>query len=300
MRWHAILDARTTLLTALLAAIAVGIASLASPARADDSTAYASTAPGSQEQWQFSLTPYLWAPTIKGQLNFSVPTGGGGGGGGVPAGVPVGVTVIPSQYLPKLASAFMVAGETHNPHWGLATDLIYLNLGISNAQVTNVSGPGGIVTIPINTNMQVRFTSTLWTLDATFNVMQTPHWNLQGLAGGRYLYAPIRVDWSLAGPLGLLNATGTHTQSASVWDGIVGAKGRVDLGDGHWFVPYYADVGTGEAHLTWQAIGGFGYAAKHGQSIQLVYRNLFYDMGSNGVLHNINLGGAALGYNFKL
>jgi len=30
------------------------------------------------EGWQFSLTPYLWLPTIDGTLNYSPPPGGGG------------------------------------------------------------------------------------------------------------------------------------------------------------------------------------------------------------------------------
>jgi hypothetical protein len=36
-------------------------------------------------------------------------------------------------------------------------------------------------------------------------------------------------------------------------------KGRFAL-DEHWFVPYYADLGTGESDLTWQIAGGIGCA----------------------------------------
>ncbi len=35
--------------------------------------------------WQFQLTPYLWLPTISGQLNYDLsPSNGGGDGGGAP------------------------------------------------------------------------------------------------------------------------------------------------------------------------------------------------------------------------
>jgi len=283
---------RTLALSMLFGAITAGVILLACPALADQNP---------QQEWQGSFTLYVWGPTIKGLLNFNIPASGGGGGGGGagPAAPSLGVTLTPSQYVPKLASTFMGYGETHNRYWGLYTDLIYMNLGISNAGVSGISGPGGIVTVPINANMNARLTSTIWTLGATFHGVETPRFSADALAGGRYAYVPIRLTWAVTGPLGVLDLSGTHFQSASLWDAIVGAKGKVDLGR-HWFVPYYVDVGTGEAHLTWQGIGGFGYAADHGQKIQAVYRNLYYDMGTQGLLHNINFGGPAIGYTFKV
>jgi hypothetical protein len=263
-----------------MAAAGLTVAWHASPALADESQL---------DQWQSSADVYVWVPTIKGQLNFTVPT----------TGAAAGLTVTPNQYAPKLSSAFMFAGETHNRNWGLATDIIYMNLGISNAQVTNLTGPGGLVMIPVNTSMNVRFAATLWTVAATFNLARGQNWNAEALAGGRYAYLPMRVNWNLSGPLGLLNRSGNAYQSPSLWDAIVGVKGRVNLGSS-WFVPYYADVGTGDAHLTWQGIGGIGYAAKHGQSLDLVYRNLYYDQGAGKPVNNLNLGGLALGYTFKL
>ncbi|MBV8280911.1 MAG: hypothetical protein JO347_02460, partial [Candidatus Eremiobacteraeota bacterium] len=245
----------------ILAAVALALPASVAPALAD---VYTVTTPA-QDQWQTTVTPYLWVPTIHGELNFNVPT--------TMPGQPqqsVGITATPSQYIPKLGSGFMFIGETRNSRWGLGTDLIYLNLGVSNAGVTNITGPGGRLTIPINTNVQVRFTSTLWTIYGIAPVVQTPRWSADGIVGGRYVYAPMRLTWNVAGPLGLFNPSGQQYASTSVWDAIVGAKGRVSFGDGKWFIPYYADVGTGEAHLTWQAIGGFGYGFKHGQSAALV------------------------------
>ena len=259
---------------------------LATQVRADTTAA--------ADQWESSITPYIWAPTIHGELNFTVPTGPQGTG---PA---AGFTVMPSQFVPKLDSAFMFTAETHNRTWGVATDLIYLNLGIDNAGVTTISGPGGRVMIPINTNAQVRFANTVWTLAGTYNLGRSAHSNIEGLAGGRYIYAPISVSWNFSGPLGILSQSGSHFESASIWDAIIGVKGKYALGsDGHWFIPYYADVGTGDAPLTWQGVGGIGYGTKH-TAITLVYRNLYYDQGGSKLIHNLNLGGPALGYTFKL
>jgi hypothetical protein len=50
-------------------------------------------------------------------------------------------------------------------------------------------------------------------------------------------------------------------ESGSVWDGIVGARGHVNLTE-KWYLPFYADIGTGQSKLTWQALGGIGYRFK--------------------------------------
>ena len=64
-----------------------------------------------------------------------------------------------------------------------------------------------------------------------------------------------RLDWSIYGNLGSTAATGRTASSEvseTVWDGIVGLKGRYAFGaNGQWFVPYYVDVGAGNSKLTW-------------------------------------------------
>ena len=62
--------------------------------------------------------------------------------------------------------------------------------------------------------------------------------------------------------------SGTKKVSESVWDGIVGVKGRYAFGDDRkWFVPFYLDVGTGQTKLTWQAAAGVGYAFHWGDVV---------------------------------
>jgi hypothetical protein len=38
----------------------------------------------------------------------------------------------------------------------------------------------------------------------------------------------------------------------------------------HWYLPYYADIGTGDSDLTWQLFGGIGYMFNWGD-IKLGY-----------------------------
>ncbi len=53
-------------------------------------------------KWQFSITPYLWAPNIEGTLNFDLPSG---------SNASPNVDVGPVDYLEHLDFALMLSGE---------------------------------------------------------------------------------------------------------------------------------------------------------------------------------------------
>jgi hypothetical protein len=80
--------------------------------------------------------------------------------------------------------------------------------------------------------------------------------------------------------------------------GIVGVKGRYAFGDERrWYVPYYADIGTGESKLTWQVAGGLGYAWSWG-GVFAMWRYLDYNFKSDKKLQDINFNGPMLGATF--
>ena len=87
-------------------------------------------------------------------------------------------------------------------------------------------------------------------------------------------------------------------KSDSIWAGIVGAKGRVKLGEGNWFADYYADVGGGSDTFTWQGVAGVGDASRWGEII-FDYRYLYYSQSGDKLIDNISFGGFALGANFR-
>ncbi|MBV8171354.1 MAG: hypothetical protein JO219_05415 [Candidatus Eremiobacteraeota bacterium] len=282
--------ARALAIALLSAAVICAGVSNASAATtiADVSPAPAATAQPKDTKLHAWLTPYVWLPGIHGTLNFTVPTTGG----------PAAFSVTPSQYVPKLASGALFTGGVQKGDWGAFTDLIYLNLtGISEG-VSTISGPGGIVNIPINTNVQGRFTSTLWTTALSYNLApNSPPENFDAILGFRYANFNPQVSWNFSGPLGLLPASGSHSETLTMFDAIGGVKGKFDL-DKHWFAPFYGDIGTGGQNFTWQALGGIGYGF-HSGAWTLVYRNLYYNMTNGGLVHNTNLEGLALGYTFK-
>jgi hypothetical protein len=65
------------------------------------------------------------------------------------------------------------------------------------------------------------------------------------------------------------------TGSGHIWDGIVGVRGAIVLGEG-WSLPFHFDVGTGDTDLTWQAIALVPYKVSK-WDVALGYRHLKWD-----------------------
>jgi hypothetical protein len=240
-------------------------------------------------RWHFSVTPYLWLPNIDGSLRFSVPPGAGG----APE-----VEVGPNNYLQNLDFALMLAGEARKGNWAVFTDVIYLDFSGEKGSVRSISGPGGIVQIPVNVGTSTGFKGLVWTFAGSYTVARGRTATLDVLGGFRYLGAEASVSWLFAGPLGLFPQAGGFTQKEDLWDAIIGVRGRAKLGTGNWFIPYYLDVGTGSSEITWQALAGIGYSFRWGE-VLLAYRHLSYDQEDDKLIQDMRFSGPALGVSFR-
>jgi hypothetical protein len=137
-------------------------------------------------------------------------------------------------------------------------------------------------------------TGWVWTLGGSYSVWRNDKSHLDLLAGARLLSLDTEVKLTGGGPL---QRDRNLSESVDLWDGILGAKGRLALND-DWFLPYYVDVGTGDTDLTWQAMTGVGYEFDWGE-VSLTYRYLEYDQGSEGLLQDLGFGGVKLGVGFR-
>ena len=236
--------------------------------------------------WHFTFTPYLWLPALDGTLNFNLPNGS------------PNVDASAGALLEKLNFALMGAGDARRGNWSIFTDFIYLNLSSNNATVRSVTGPGGVVEIPIDIGTESSQRGFLWTLAASYTLLRGPVGSLDVFAGVRDVQLKASLDWQFAGPLGAFPQTGSTSDTSVVWTGLIGLKGRISLGErGTWFIPYYADIGWGSSASTWQALAGVGYAFSWGDLL-LTYRYLHYNADENRLLDDISLKGPALGATF--
>jgi hypothetical protein len=125
----------------------------------------------------------------------------------------------------------------------------------------------------------------------------TPRVELDLLAGFRYVAIDTELKLRLVGSEGVINTGASRSRDRTAWDGILGVKGRVRLGDGRWYMPYYLDVGTGSSNWTWQALLGVGYAFDWGE-VNLSMRNLSYDFSGKRDA-DLRMTGPTLGATFR-
>jgi hypothetical protein len=282
MRMHA----RTVKIgLALLALVAVSL-----PAYAGE--------PAPAEKWTFAVRPYLWAPGISGTLKYDIPPGGGGGS-----------TVDLSSYiLQNLNMALMLSAEARKGDWSVLTDVVYLDVESDDSNVKSVSfaGPGGRIDVSVGADLgtKVKLSGVEWELAGAYTVARGGNSSIDVLAGFRYLTIKAGTDWHLSGAITgpgsgqSFAASGSVSDRVDLWDGIVGIRGSVGLGESKWAIPYYLDVGTGTSELTWQGMAGIEYRYSWGD-LQLMYRHLYYDMKGDKLLQNVSFSGPVVGVNFR-
>jgi hypothetical protein len=251
-----------------------------------------------------TLAPYIWLPTLKENLQFSIPTlprGPGRGGGVLQSSFQSG----PSDYLSKLDSAAMFAFDVRKGNVDLFGDYIYVNATTSASTSGIISGPLGRIQIPVTIDANARLRASLWEVAAGFTVARGHNADLSIITGYRGFPVDLSFGYSATiGKRGILAPSGTIAADAVTQDIIAGLRGKAHFGDDHWFVPYYVDVGTGIGQLgnqTWEAYTGAGYAFNHGQTLIALYRTLnYYGFPPNSSLQKLTMAGPLLGYTFNL
>jgi hypothetical protein len=261
--------------TILLAVALAGLAPVAAQAEtaADDS-------------WQFQATLYGWFPSIEGTTAF--PTGGSGSG-----------SVDSDQIIDSLKMAFMGTFGAKKGKWGVWTDLLYADIGGDKHATLDFASAPGILPIGAVADLSLDIKSWAWTLAGTYELAKTPKYTADLVFGARLLDVEQTLDWTLTGtgPLGL-SPSGSKTVDADNWDAIIGVKGVAYLGTEHkWFIPYYADVGTGQSDLTWQVNAGIGYRYSWG-ALVASWRYMDYEFKSGEPIQSMSLNGPLVGATF--
>jgi hypothetical protein len=229
--------------------------------------------------WQYSAMIYGYLPTISGSTTF--PADSGGTGVGIDAG-----TIID-----HLKMTFMGSLGMHNGRWGAFTDVLYLDLGANKSDVGGVL-PGA--TVDLSYDMK----GTIWTLAGQYRVATRPDYTMDLVAGARMFQLKQRLDWSRSGGLGTA-VSGQANRNDTVWDAIVGVKGRYAFGANKvWSMPYYLDVGAGESKSTWQGAIGIAYQYSWGE-IGAMWRYIGYDFKSGSAVKDMSFNGPMIGANFR-
>jgi hypothetical protein len=240
------------------------------------------------DDWKFHGIIYAYLPDIGGSSDF-------------PAGTGSSVNISADKILSNLKFTFMGTLEAQKGRWGAFTDVLYLDVGGSKSQTRDVSIGGGGLPAGITSDLDLDVKGTVWTLAGSYRFMATPDASADVFAGARLLSVKERLNWKFSGDVGPFvgpGREGSNEQKVDNWDAIVGVKGRLALGAGSpWYVPYYADVGTGDSDLTWQAMAGIGYAFQNWEILG-AWRYLDYDLKSGSKINSITFNGPMIGVAF--
>jgi len=271
----------------LHAAAALAIGSLM-PTTAAAQAAQPAPAPG---DWRYAATVYLYLPSVSGQSSFPTP------GNGTP------INVSAEQILDHLKFAAMGGFEASNGTWGAFTDLIYLAFGTSKSNSRDFTI--GNIGLPASTsaNFDSDLKGVVWTIAGEYRVpTPDPAWTVDLLAGTRMLNLRETLSWNISGSLGPIDPasrSGTAELRNSVWDALIGVKGRyVFGGNRQWAVPFYLDVGTGQSQNTYQAAGGISYAFQWGE-VNALWRYLSYNFKSTRAIEDVAFSGPQIGVVFR-
>jgi hypothetical protein len=238
-----------------------------------------------QEGWEGRVAIYGYFPDIGGQARHAAPGGGE-------------FEIEADDLIRNTELAFMTSVEAQKGRVGLFGDLIYMDIGDEIAGSPTLAQ--GTVPLPpgITADASAQVEAAVLTMAANFRIVETEHHMLDAFAGVRGLGAESALAVTLNSPVGPVAAATSTVDDESV-DAIFGVKGTVSFGDsGRWFLPYYVDVGAGDADRTSQAVLGIGFTTKHAEVFG-TYRYLDYDMQDDGLLANLDLSGPAIGVAFR-
>jgi hypothetical protein len=250
----------------------------------------------SGDTWNFAAGLYLWVPTINADLMYGIPEGQPGS---------PGVKISANEFT-HLNFAVPVFGEARKGDFSIVTDVMYLAVTLDGSRLKEITiGPDRLpIPASLDAGTETKVKALEWTVVGGYTVAKGSGGILDVVGGVRFLGTKFTTDWKLSGDVTLPGGTRVFSRSGSVsndedlWDGIVGVRGRIRIGE-KWFLPYYADIGTGTSKLTWQAIAGAGYTL-HKTDLQLVWRQLDYEGKTDKLIQKFNVGGLALSALFHL
>jgi hypothetical protein len=209
--------------------------------------------------------------------------------------------------LRDLRFGVMTAGEARYDRFSILTDFMYINLGmgVSAAHLSSWNPGAGPIAIPIQsqTSASTGMGTAVWTLAGGYTLAAGGWGNIDAIAGARLLAIDVTTNYNLTAQIpspggGLVLAkSGSLSANVADWEAIVGARGRIDIPNSSFFVPYYLDVGTGALPLTWEAFTGLGYHTSMAD-YSLGYRYLAFENNGGATVRSLAMGGLMMAASF--
>ena len=215
--------------------------------------------------WKNELMIYGWFPSIT--ANTPLPNSG--------------ESIDAKDIIDNLKMVFMGGYAGRNDTWSVFGDVIYMDIGDSKSH-----------TFPNDNVARVSIDMKALIVNAGvgYNLVDTGDGILDVIGGVRYMDLEVDVSTDL-----FVNRNVSGSKDFT--DFVIGVKGYKNINE-NWYIPYEADIGTGDTELSWQLFAGVGYRYDWGD-IKLGYRYLEFDMEDDAIVDDLTLSGAALGVSIK-
>jgi len=215
------------------------------------------------DQWQFTLTPYLWLATIKATTGSSSD----------PAAARS--TSYNFLSLDNLDSAFFIAASASRGRWTVETDIVFLNFS------------DDFVLDPIAIDIDLK--GDVFELSGAYRLRAFEHTEV--------LFGVRRVSIEL----GITLTPGPQGSSKQIWlDPLIGLRHIRPLGE-RWQAVIRADVGGFgvSSDFTFNGVAGAAFNMTKHSSLFLGYRYLTLKFGDDDILEDLTAKGFALGVEFS-
>jgi len=214
------------------------------------------------DKWQFTITPYLWIASIKGNTAAD----------GVDGGIDTDYVFLS---LDNLEGAFFIGASAGKDRWTLQSDFVYLNFN------------DNFTLGPVDTEVDLK--GDIIELSAAYA--------LQSIAHTEFIFGVRRV--SLALDISL--TPGPAGEGKPIWvDPIAGLRYARPLGE-RWQAFARADVGGFglSSELTLNGVASAGFNMSNHSSLFVAYRYLKLDFKEDELLADLTAKGFALGVEFN-
>lgn len=220
------------------------------------------------EEWNFAGEVFFWGAGIKG----TVQTG-------------EDIDVPLHDIVDALDFGFMGSLAARKNKWSLAAYLVYVDLG-GKKSIPFELAPGN------SADFNLDLTQFITTAVVGYKLFDNGKSEFNMVAGGRYNTIDLNLRYHIGESI-----SGRLSESGNVLDFIVGAQGRTDLND-QWYINYYADIGTGDSDMTWQALAAINYRFNK-VDVTLGYSYLDWDFKRKSAIRDMSLSGPYAGIKFR-
>jgi hypothetical protein len=220
-------------------------------------SAVAETQDNGKDNWQFEVTPYLFAAGMDGTV----------GVGGVSSDIDMSFDDI----LERLDQAFMLLLSAQKGDWLFSLDGTYINL--DEEKVTSWQGPlGNTNTAQLNADL----TQQIYAFSAGRRVLKQKT-KVDVLGVLRYTSLDTILKLALTTGADLLpDGSREVVMNESWWDAAIAARVIAPFAD-KWNVVAYADIGAGDSDLTYQLLAGVNWQFGNTFSAKFGYRYFYQD-----------------------